>query len=417
MPPESGSAAVADAVTAAYRQEWPTVVASVARVTRDLDLAEDCAQEAFASALTRWSATGVPDRPGAWLTTVARNHALDVLRRKGRAARLLPLLVMDQSTARGDPGDRAGTGVDDDRLRLILTCCHPALDRPAQVALTLRLVCGLSTSEVARAFLVPQPTMAARITRAKKKIAVARIPFRIPDDDRLPERLDAVLQVVYLVFTTGHAAPSGASAVRDDLADTALRLARLLHDLMPHDARVAAMLALMLLTSARRGTRVAATGEPVALPEQDRSRWDRAMIAEGATLVRRSLRSRPTRYGLEAAIAAVHAQAGEWQSTDWAEIVDLYDLLAQQWPSPVVGLNRAVAVGFRDGPEAGLQALAPLIADPIAQVYPYVAAAHADLLRRAGRAEEARQAYRTAIDLTENAAERAGLQRRLDALT
>lgn len=416
MPPESAPA-VADAVTTAYRREWPAVVATTVRLTRDLDLAEDCAQEAFTSALTQWAAHGIPDRPGAWLTTVARNRALDTLRRTARSTRLLPLLVMDERPSDADPAARAGAGVDDDRLRLILTCCHPALDRAAQVALTLRLVCGLSTSEVARAFLVPQPTMAARITRAKKKIALARIPFRIPDDDRLPERMDAVLQVVYLVFTTGHAAPSGASAVRDDLTDTALRLARLLHDLMPRDAQVSAMLALMLLTSARRVTRVAATGEPVPLPEQDRSRWDRAMIAEGSALVRRSLRDDPTRYGLEAAIAAVHAQAPDWESTDWAEIVGLYDLLAQQWPSPVVALNRAVAVGFRDGPEAGLRALDPLIADPIAQVYPYVAAAHADLLRRAGRAEEARHAYRTAIGLTDNAAERAGLQRRLDALT
>lgn len=386
------------------------------RLTRDFDLAEDCTQDAFATAVIRWGRDGIPSRPGAWLTTVARNRALDVMRRRARDVRALPLLAIEErSKTSHDPQQLAG-GLDDDLLRLIFICCHPALERSSRVALTLRMVGGLTTSEVARAYLVKEPTMAARITRAKKKIALAHIPFRVPDDDELAERIDAVLDVVHLIFTTGHATPSGKSLLREDLTDTSIRLARLLHDLIPRDPQVTGLLALLLLTDARRSSRVSPEGEAVLLASQDRRQWNTAMIAEGSVLVERSLRDQPTRYGVQAAIAAVHAQAPTWESTEWDEIVALYDHLAAQWPSPVVQLNRAVAIGFRDGPGAGLDALTPLLTDPIADVYPYVAAAEADLLQRLGRLDEAERAYAKAMEINQNEAERTHLQHRLDDL-
>ncbi|WP_245558952.1 RNA polymerase sigma factor [Humibacter albus] len=390
-------------------------MATIVRLTRDLDLAEDCVQDAFTAALSRWPHDGIPSRPGAWLITVARRRALDLMRRDARAARNLPLLVVEERDA-ADPADQVAVGLDDDRLRLIFTCCHPSLERRSQVALTLRLLCGLSTAEVARAFLVPESTMAARITRAKRKIALARIPFRTPAADELEERLDSVLAVVHLIFTTGHTAPSGARLRRDDLADRGVRLARLLHDLVPRDARVSGLLALLLLIDARRGTRVSATGEAVMLADQDRSGWDAAMIGEGTALVARSLREGTTEYGVQAAIAAVHATASSWEATDWDEIVALYGELLERWPSPVVELNRAVAIGFRDGPQAGLDALEPLRAAPISGVYPYVAAAYADLLRRAGKRDDAVRAYEAAIALTQNDVERALLSRHREEL-
>ena len=398
-----------EAVAAAYRRDWAQVLATTAQFTRDLELAEECAQDAYAQALQTWERTGVPDKPGAWLTQVARNRAVDVLRREAAFRKRLPLLVVT-------PGHDEDP--DDDRLRLIFTCCHPALARPAQVALTLRLVCGLSTAEVARAFLVPEATMAARLTRAKKKIAAARIPYRVPGPDQLGERVGAVLDVVHLIFTTGHAPPAGDQVVRRDLVDGAIALARLLRLLMPADAAVAGLLALLLLIDARSATRRAPGGGLRLLADQDRTAWNRALITEGAALLTDALRRRPpTRYAVEAAIAAVHAEAPTWADTDWSEIVALYDVLRGLWPgSPVVELNRAVAVGQRDGPAAGLAALDPLLAEPALATYGYLSAARADFLRRLGRDAEAAAAYAEALALTGNEAERAFLTERLSSL-
>ncbi|MFD4638296.1 RNA polymerase sigma factor [Lentzea sp. NPDC058436] len=399
---------VVAAVAEAYRRDWTRVFSTTARLTRDLDLAEECVQDAYAQALETWGATGVPDRPGAWLTTTARNRALDVVRRDSAFRRRMPLLVADE-TVQG-PEDV----LDDDRLRLIFTCTHPALSVDAQVALTLRLVCGLSTPEVARAFLVPPATMAARITRAKRKIAAARIPYRVPGPDQLEERVGAVLEVVHLIFTTGHTAPFGADLVRRDLTGSAIRLARLVHLLMPANAAAGALLALLLLISARQETRTTADGRLLLLSEQDRSRWDRQLIAEGQSLLTEALLRRPpTRYALQAAIAALHAEAPSWAGTDWAEIVSLYDVLLRMWPSPVVELNRAVAVGMRDGPRAGLDALTPLLADPALATYGYLSATRADFLRRLEDWPQAVTAYEEALTLTDNEVERAFLTERL----
>ncbi|WP_029432987.1 RNA polymerase sigma factor [Blastococcus sp. URHD0036] len=412
-------AAVEAAVADAHRREWALVLAATVRVTRDLDAAEECAQDAFAAALTDWRAHGVPARPGAWLTTTARRRALNVLRHRGVEQRSLPLLVADEETPGPDDlvVDPAGAELPDDRLRLVVTCCHPALDRPAQVALTLRLLCGLSTAQVARSFLVSEPTMAARITRAKKKIALARIPYRVPPAAELPERVDAVLVVVHLLFTTGHTVPAGEELVRRDLVERSVELARMLRRLLPADPAVAGLLALLLLTDARRETRTGPDGRLLLLEEQDRSRWDRAAVEEGTALVREALRARPpSRYALQAAIAAVHAGSPRWEDTDWDEIVALYEVLAQLWPSPVVALNRAVAVGFASGPAAGLAELDALGAEPQLAGYGYLPAARADFLRRLGRAPGAREAYTEALLLTENAVERDFLTGRLRAL-
>lgn len=400
---------VGTAVDRAHREEWARVLAATVQVTRDLDLAEECAQDAYAQALRTWGRDGVPDRPGAWLTQVARNRARDVLRRESAFHRVLPMLVTEESVP--GPGDL----LDDDRLRLVFTCCHPALAQETQVALTLRLVCGLTTAEVARAFLVSESTMAARITRAKRKISTARIPYRVPPPDQLGERVSAVVQVVHLIFTTGHAAPEGAHLIRRDLVDGAIRLARMLHLLMPTEAQVSALLALLLLIDARAGTRLAPDGRMLLLSEQDRSRWDRTLIAEGVGLLTDALRRQsPTRYAIEAAIAAVHAEAPSWSDTDWSEIVALYGVLRTLWPSPVVELNLAVAIGFRDGPRAGLSALEPLASDPALATYGYLSAARAEFLRQLGRRREAALAYEEAIALTGNEVERAFLAERLD---
>jgi RNA polymerase sigma-70 factor, ECF subfamily len=384
------------------------VLAATVRVTRDLDLAEECTQEAYAEALRNWPVHGIPARPGAWLTTVARNRATDVLRRESALRRVLPLLVLDEPVA--GPAH-------DDRLRLIFTCCHPALSPDARVALTLRLLCGLSTAEVARAFLVPETTMAARITRAKKKIAAARIPYRVPGPGELGERLGAVLAVVHLVFTTGHSAPTGAALRRHDLVEAGLDLARMLHRLLPAEPEVAGLLALLLLTDARRDTRTTADGRLLLLADQDRSRWDRGQIAEGTALLTESLSGGPpTRYAVQAAIAAVYTEAPTWDDTDWTEITGLYEVLLRLWPSPVVALNRAVAIGLRDGPQAGLDALAPLLDEPALATYGYLSAARADFLRRLGRRAEAVTAYTEALALTGNEVERAFLAGRLAEL-
>ena len=398
------------------------MLAATVRVTRDLDLAEECAQDAFAQALTSWSADGVPARPGGWLTTVARRRALDLLRRETVLRRAMPLLVEDATSGSAEDAVLAdaqslANQIPDDRLRLICTCCHPALSRNTQVALTLRLVCGLTTAEIAHAFLVPEPTMAARITRAKKKIAAARIPYRVPPVEELPERVGAVLDVVHLLFTTGHSAPAGPDLVRRDLVDRSLDLAGMLRALLPRDGDVAGLLALLLLTDARSATRVAADGSLLLLDEQDRTRWDRRKIDRGLVLVREALRTRPPgRFALQAAIAAVHADAVRYDDTDWREIVALYDLLLQVWPSPVVALNRAVAVGMTAGPGAGLEALDALRDEPALVAYPYYAAARADFLRRLGRHQPARTAYEEALLLTANEVERGYLERRLREL-
>jgi RNA polymerase sigma-70 factor (ECF subfamily) len=405
-------ASVEAAVAEAHRREWGFVLAATVRVTGDIDLAEECVQDAYARALASWSSSGIPSKPGAWLTTVARRRAIDVVRRTSTQDRALPLLV--ERVEAPEPGAADPPEIIDDRLRLIFTCCHPALGGDAQVALTLRLLCGLTTAEVGRAFLVSETTMAARITRAKKKIATARIPYRVPPVEELPSRIDAVLTVVHLLYTTGHTAPAGADLIRRDLVERSLDLVRILRALLPDDADVAGLLALILLTDARRDTRLGDDGHLVLLADQDRSQWDRAAIEEGIPLVREALRRRPPgRFALMAAIAAVHAETPSWDATDWQEIVGLYDLLVEIWPSPVVALNRAVAVGLAEGPTAGLDALEALATEPLLATYSYLAAARADFLRRLGRTQEARDAYEEALLLSENAVERAFLAERL----
>jgi RNA polymerase sigma-70 factor (ECF subfamily) len=388
------------------------VLAATVRVTGDIDVAEECVQDAYARALASWSSDGIPARPGAWLTTVARRRAVDVMRRVSTHGRALPLRV-EPVTAPG-PEDREPPEIIDDRLRLIFTCCHPAISTDAQVALTLRLLCGLTTAEVARAFLVSEATMAARITRAKKKISAARIPFRVPPVEDLPARIGAVLTVLHLLFSTGHTAPAGADLIRRDLVERSLDLARVLRALLPGDADVAGLLALILLTDARRAARLGDAGQLVLLSDQDRSCWDQDAIKEGISLLGVALQRRPPgRFALMAAIAAVHAQAPSWDATDWREILGLYDILVEIWPSPVVALNRAVAVGLAGGPAAGLAALDALGTEPLLATYSYHASARADFLRKLGRTGEARAAYEEALLLSENEIERGFLADRL----
>ncbi|MGC5167259.1 RNA polymerase sigma factor [Luteimicrobium sp. DT211] len=404
---------VREAVEAAHRSDWAAVVAATVRVTRDLDLAEECAQDAFTRALETWPRTGVPDRTRGWLVTVASNRARDLLRRRAAWHRALPLLVVDDVAPGPDALDEP-PAVPDDTLRLVFTCCHPALGRDAQVALTLRLVCGLATPDVARAFLVREATMAARITRAKKKIAAAHIPYRVPSAAELPARVGAVCEVLHLVFTTGHTAPSGDRLVRAELVDAAVRQARTLHGLLPDERQVAGLLALFLLVDARRAAREDDDGRLVLLADQDRSLWRRDQVEEGTALLSRALGGpQPHRYAVEAAIAAVHAESPTWQDTDWDEIVGLYDVLLAGWPSPVVALNRAVAVGLRDGPRAGLAALEPLSGEPVLAGYGYLSAARADFLRRLGSWAAASAAYEEALVLTANGPERRFLEDRL----
>lgn len=403
---------VTAAVAEAHRREWAFVLAATVRVTRDLDLAEECVQDAYAKALTAWASGGIPARPGAWLTTVAKRGGIDALRRGQTAERALPLLL--DVRAEPPPADPGPAEIPDDRLRLIFICCHPSIVRESQVALTLRLLCGLTTAEVGRAFLVREPTMAARITRAKKKISRARIPYRVPDADELPARVDAVLEVVHLLFTTGHTAPIGADLVRRDLVERALDLTRMLRALLPDNADIAGMLALILLTDARRSTRTSNDGKLQLLANQDRAKWDLGAIKQGVALVREALQRRPPgRFALMAAIAAVHAESPSWQETDWREIVALYNVLIQIWPSPVVALNRAAAIGLADGPAAGLQALDSLITEPQLAGYSYLTATRADFLRQLGRTSEARTAYEEALFLTANVVEREFLAGRL----
>jgi RNA polymerase sigma-70 factor, ECF subfamily len=412
---------VSQVLAEAHRREWAFVLAATVRVAGDLDVAEECVQDAFVSAMATWSERGVPSSPGAWLTTAARRRALDLRRRDRTLRAKLPLLVgTERVAAPGDDAEGAeeASVIPDDRLRLVFTCCHPALALEAQVALTLRLLCGLTTAEIARAFLVGEPTMAARITRAKKKIALARIPYRIPPGHELPDRLDAVLTVVHLLYTTGHTAPEGERLVRPELVERALDLARMLNVLMPDDREVRGLLALLLLNDARRETRSGPGGRLLLLEEQDRSRWDGQAIAQGTELVRQALRrGRPGRFALQAAIAAVHAEAPTYADTDWHEILGLYDALLAVWRSPVVELNRAVAVAMVDGPAVGLAAVDAVAGDPRLAGYPYLHATRADLLRRLGRRDEAAAAYRAALELATNAAERSFLAHRLEEVT
>jgi RNA polymerase sigma-70 factor (ECF subfamily) len=407
---------VANAVADAHRREWAFVLAATARVASDIDLAEECVQDAYVSALEAWKRVGVPDNPGAWLTTAARRKAIDALRRDQTLRAKLPLLVepVDQAIAGPDEAMTDHHGIPDDRLRLVFTCCHPALAREAQVALTLRLVCGLTTTEIAQAFIVSEPTMAARVTRAKKKISAARIAYRVPDQYELPDRLDAVLTVVHLLYTTGHTAPSGAVLVRRDLVERALDLARMLQTLMPDEGEIRGLLALLLLTNARAATRTAPDGHLLLLEEQDRSAWDRDAIAAGVGLVLDALHAgRPGRFTLQAAIAALHAEAPSYAETDWRQLLALYDALLRVWPSPVVALNRAVPVAMVHGPEAALTVVDDLAAGGRLDGYRYLPATRADLLRRLGRWSEARIAYHQALSLADNDAERAFLAGRI----
>jgi RNA polymerase sigma-70 factor, ECF subfamily len=403
------------AVAGAFREEWGRLVATLIRTTGDWDLAEECAQGAFERALKTWPRDGVPRRPGAWLTTVARNLARDRLRRKATgAAKLQEAALMSRSDdADRDVGDESG--IHDDRLRLIFTCCHPALPLEARVALTLRTLAGLTTAEIARAFLVSEPTMAKRLVRAKGKIRNAAIPYRVPPAHLLPERTGGVLAVLYLLFNEGYAATSGADLVREHLSAEAIHLARTLAQLMPDEPEALGLLALMLLHDARRAARVDGAGDLVTLEEQDRARWNRDKIREGEDILDAALRlGKVGPYQLQAAIAACHATAADAADTDWAEIAALYGQLVSLVPSPVVKLNRAVAVGMADGPAAGLALVEEIEAAGELAGYHLLPATRADLLRRLGRQTEAAVAYREALELAATEAERRYLARRLE---
>jgi RNA polymerase sigma-70 factor, ECF subfamily len=412
------SDAVSDAIARAFREERAIVLATLIRQAGDFQLAEDAVQDAFEAAVTVWRRDGVPANPGAWITTAARRRGVDRPRRNrsvaDRAKRLAELKRLDMQE---EPSMDDESAIVDDRLRLIFTCCHPALEMPARVALTLRALGGLTTGEIARAFLVAEPTMGKRIVRAKRKIADAHIPYRVPADEDLPDRLRGVLQVVYLIFNEGYAAAEGDRLVREELCDEAIRLGELLTLLMPDDAEVWGLSALMLLHDARRAARVDASGQWVALDAQDRSLWDQDRVRVGLAKLERAVRlRRPGEYQLQAAITAVQIQAPDADATDWAQIAELYGALAALNPSPVVELNRAVAVGLASGPAAGLELLEPLLAEGTLERYQPLHAAHAELLSRAGDADGAARAYERAIELTANAVERAELERRLSAL-
>jgi RNA polymerase sigma-70 factor (ECF subfamily) len=403
-------------VDAVYRADSRRVLATLIRLLGDFDLAEEAMHDAFAAAVEQWSRDGVPTNPRAWLVSTGRFKAIDGMRRRARFDASLAELAERLETS--VPGDEPASedGVEDDRLRLIFTCCHPALTLDAQVALTLREVCGLTTEQIARAFLVTPPTVAQRIVRAKAKIRDARIPYQVPSRHELPRRLDAVLHVVYLVFNEGYSASSGTTLTRPDLSGEAIRLGRLLVDLLPEPEAVG-LLALMLLHESRRAARSTSEGELVLLAEQDRTLWDRTLITEGISLVERAISSR--RFGpytLQAAIAAVHAEASSAEVTDWAQIVGLYDVLARADPSPVIALNRAAAIAMRDGPAAGLAIVDTIMRSGDLEDYHLAHSARADLCRRLGRYGDARTAYQRALRLARQEPERRFLERRLTEL-
>ncbi|HKW42018.1 MAG TPA: RNA polymerase sigma factor [Gemmatimonadales bacterium] len=407
---------VAEAIDAVYRAESRRVLATLIRLLGDFDLAEEALQEAFTAAVERWPVDGMPENPRAWLVSTGRFKAIDHLRRRARFDASLTSLADRLGAGVTDPPELADDGVEDDRLRLIFTCCHPALPPDAQVALTLREVCGLTTEEIAHAFLTTAPTVAQRIVRAKGKIRDAGIPYQVPIRADLPERLDIVLHVIYLVFNEGYSASAGATVTRADLSAEAIRLGRLLVELLP-DTEVQGLLALMLLHDSRRAARTSDTGEIVLLDDQDRSRWDRAQIAEGLALVGRALAARRAGpYTLQAAIAAVHARAATPAATAWGEIVEWYDVLLRLDPSPVVELNRAAAVAMRDGPEAGLVLIDAILARGTLSEYHLAHSARAELLRRLGRRDEAVTSYRRALQYTTQEPERRLLEKRLHGL-
>jgi RNA polymerase sigma-70 factor (ECF subfamily) len=419
--PRAGQLNAAEALEQAYREEWTPLLATLAgQVGGDVGLAEEAVAEAFASAAAEWPTSGVPARPGGWLTTVARRRAIDALRRdRTRTANqaalhhLESLVRDDNDTPNADEHGHDRSGVADDRLRLLFTCCHPALALESRVALTLRAVGGLEVAEVARALLTTDTTMYQRLVRAKRKVKAAGIPYRVPPDDELPERLGGVLHVVHLVYTEGHVATSGDALVRADLCREAIRLARLVAELLPREAEAHGLLALLLLTDARRPARTDADGVPVSLEEQDRSRWDREAIAEGVAVLEHALRLGPSGpFQVHAAIAALHAEAATWDATDWPQIAALYGELDRLAPSPVVTVNRAAALALADGPHVGLALLATLDGDDRLDRYQPLHATRAELLARAGDLAGAADAYRRAIELSQNPAERQALEAR-----
>lgn len=405
-------------VEAVFREERGRLLAALVSRFGDLDLAEEATSEAIEAALRRWPVDGVPSKPGAWLLTTARRRAVDRLRRDQVLAARIAVLQVEADRADPAPAADVGGELPDERLQLFFTCAHPALPAEDRTALTLRCLAGLTTSEVARAFLVPTATMAKRITRAKKRIHDLRIPFRVPGADELPQRLPGVLQVLYAIFTEGYAASTGPRLQRLDVAEEAIRLTRVLHRLLPGEREIAGLLALMLLVHARRGARTGPGGDMVLLEDQDRAVWDRPLIEEGSALVLVSLTGGPPgAYGVQAAIAALHDEAPDVASTDWPQIVALYDVLLRLVPSPVVAVNRAVAVALRDGPEAGLVLLDELADEPRLRSYHPYPAARAELLARLGRRDEAADAYRRALEAAGTAPEREYLERRLDEVT
>jgi RNA polymerase sigma-70 factor (ECF subfamily) len=415
MTADAGSEA-ADLVDATYRSDSRRILATLIRLLGDFDLAEEALQDAFTAAVEQWPRDGVPANPRSWLISAGRFKAIDRLRRRARFDAALGELAARLEDSTMDPAESDDDSVEDDRLRLIFTCCHPALQPDAQVAMTLREVCGLTTEQIARTFLTTAPTVAQRIVRAKAKIRSARIPYEVPPRADLAVRLDAVLRVVYLVFTEGYEASSGSSLTRGDLVDEAIRLGRLLVQLLP-EPEAQGLLALMLLHDSRRAARTGARGELVLLADQDRSLWDRALIADGLDLAGRALSSPIVGpYGIQAAIAAVHAAAQDADATDWTRIVELYDLLAKADPSPVVELNRAVAVAMRDGPAAGLALVEAVMARGELDGYHLAHSARADLLRRLGRTSEARESYERALALVRQEPEQRFLERRLGEL-
>jgi RNA polymerase sigma-70 factor (ECF subfamily) len=416
MTPERDARA-GETVDSVYRAESRRVLATLIRVLGDFDLAEEALHNAFRTAVEQWPEHGVPEKPRAWLVTAGRNSAIDVLRRRARFDASQTELADRLRSETSDAAHVHDEELEDDRLRLIFTCCHPALPPDAQLALTLREVCGLTTEEIARAFLTAPPTLAQRIVRAKNKIRLAGIPYEVPSREALPDRLDSVLHVIYLMFNEGYSASSGAALTRHDLSGEAIRLGRLLVALLP-EPEAMGLLALMLLHESRRAARSTAAGEIVLLDAQDRSLWDKALISEGSALVEHSLRSR--RFGpytLQAAIAAVHAEAPHGAETDWPQIVGLYDVLARVDPSPVVALNRAVAVAMRDGPAAGLQLIDALLEQGHLADYHPAHSTRAELCRRLGHSERARAAYERALELTQLEPERRLIARRLAELS